>query len=72
MKTHYPRPPILDTIPRDRHAVIEASAGTGKTYTIEHLVVELILRGGHDDRRGPRPDLHRASGRRASQADPGQ
>jgi len=45
MKTHYPRPAILDTIPRDRHAVIEASAGTGKTYTIEHLVVELILRG---------------------------
>ncbi len=45
MRTHYPRPAILDTIPRDRHAVIEASAGTGKTYTIEHLVVELILRG---------------------------
>ena len=46
MKTHYSRPAILDTIPRDRHAVIEASAGTGKTYTIEHLVVELILQVG--------------------------
>jgi len=46
MSAHYPRPPILDAITRDRHAVIEASAGTGKTYTIEHLVVELLLRDG--------------------------
>jgi len=30
----------------DRHAVIEASAGTGKTYTLECLVVELILKEG--------------------------
>ena len=44
MTSHYPRPRILDKIPRDRHAVIEASAGTGKTYTIEHMVVELLLR----------------------------
>lgn len=27
----------------DRHAVIEASAGTGKTYTIENIVLRLIL-----------------------------
>ncbi len=27
----------------DRHAVIEASAGTGKTYTITHLVLRLLL-----------------------------
>lgn len=26
-----------------RHAVIEASAGTGKTYTIEHLVIQILL-----------------------------
>lgn len=39
----YERPRILDRIPRDRHAVIEASAGTGKTYTIEHLFTELLL-----------------------------
>lgn len=26
----------------DAHGVVEASAGTGKTYTIEHLVVELL------------------------------
>ena len=26
--------------------VIEASAGTGKTYTIEHLVVDLLMPGG--------------------------
>jgi ATP-dependent exoDNAse (exonuclease V) beta subunit len=30
----------------DRHAVIEASAGTGKTYTIEHLVRRLIGKKG--------------------------
>ena len=40
----YPRPSILDAIPLDRHAVIEASAGTGKTYTLEHLVVDRLLR----------------------------
>ena len=44
MTAHYPRPPILDKIPRDQHAVIEASAGTGKTFTIEHMVIELLLR----------------------------
>lgn len=46
MTARYPRPPILSTLPRSRHAVIEASAGTGKTYTIEHLVIDLILRAG--------------------------
>ena len=40
---YYERPEILDAIPKDRHAVIEASAGTGKTFTIEHLFVELLL-----------------------------
>jgi exodeoxyribonuclease V beta subunit len=38
-----PRPSVLASIPRDRPAVIEASAGTGKTFTLEHLVVELLL-----------------------------
>jgi exodeoxyribonuclease V beta subunit len=41
----YRRPLILKQIQRGRHAVIEASAGTGKTFTIEHLVVDLILSG---------------------------
>ena len=45
MTAHFPRPAILDRISLERHAVIEASAGTGKTYTIEHMVVDLILRG---------------------------
>ena len=27
----------------DRHGLIEASAGTGKTYTIENLVVRLLM-----------------------------
>ena len=52
-----------------QHAVIEASAGTGKTYTIEHMVVDLIVRGRVPLDRDPRPDLHRASGRRATAAD---
>ncbi|MFW6050068.1 MAG: UvrD-helicase domain-containing protein [Myxococcota bacterium] len=41
----YPRPEVLDDIRLDRPTVIEASAGTGKTYTLEHLVVELLVRG---------------------------
>jgi exodeoxyribonuclease V beta subunit len=43
MSAHYSRPLVLRDIPRNRHAVIEAAAGTGKTFTIEHLVVELLL-----------------------------
>ena len=35
----------IDQIDLDSHAVIEASAGTGKTYTIENLVIELLKRG---------------------------
>jgi exodeoxyribonuclease V beta subunit len=34
---------MLAKIPRGRHVVIEASAGTGKTYTIENLVIDLLL-----------------------------
>jgi exodeoxyribonuclease V beta subunit len=37
------RPAILKEIPHDRHAVIEASAGTGKTHAIEYLVLDLLL-----------------------------
>lgn len=37
------RPKILDELDPEKHAVIEASAGTGKTYTLEHLIVELVL-----------------------------
>jgi exodeoxyribonuclease V beta subunit len=32
----------VDEIDLDRHGFIEASAGTGKTYTIEHLVLRLL------------------------------
>jgi exodeoxyribonuclease V beta subunit len=38
-------PEQLEHIPRDRSAVIEASAGTGKTFLIEHLVVDRLIRG---------------------------
>ncbi len=37
------RPSILGSVPHDRPTVIEASAGTGKTFTLEHLVVDLLL-----------------------------
>ena len=46
MRQQYPRPAVLETLPRTGHVVIEASAGTGKTYTIEHLVVDLLMPGG--------------------------
>jgi exodeoxyribonuclease V beta subunit len=39
----YRRPPIIEQIPLDSHSVIEASAGTGKTFTIEHLVLRILL-----------------------------
>lgn len=40
----YKKPNILQDLARLKgHVVIEASAGTGKTYTLEHLVVELLL-----------------------------
>ncbi|MEJ2643090.1 MAG: UvrD-helicase domain-containing protein, partial [Desulfosarcinaceae bacterium] len=32
----------IDQFDLDRHGFIEASAGTGKTYTIEHLVLRLL------------------------------
>jgi exodeoxyribonuclease V beta subunit len=35
----------VESFDLDRHAVIEASAGTGKTYTLEHLVRRLLLAG---------------------------
>ena len=38
----YWQPQILNSILQSRHAVIEASAGTGKTFTIEHLFIELL------------------------------
>ncbi len=40
-----PRPEVLDRIPEAGHVVIEASAGTGKTYTLEHLIVDLVIEG---------------------------
>jgi len=43
------RPAVLDALRaadgRRRHAVLEASAGTGKTHTLEHLVLDLLLGG---------------------------
>lgn len=39
----YQRPGILKEIDSSRHAVIEASAGTGKTYVIERLFADLVL-----------------------------
>jgi exodeoxyribonuclease V beta subunit len=41
----YPKPPELAKL-GTRHAVVEASAGTGKTYVLEHLVIDLLLTRG--------------------------
>jgi exodeoxyribonuclease V beta subunit len=41
----YAFPPALRALPRGASAVVEASAGTGKTYLLEHLVVDRVLRG---------------------------
>ena len=41
----YRKPPQLAQLGL-RHAVVEASAGTGKTYILEHLVVDLLLSRG--------------------------
>jgi exodeoxyribonuclease V beta subunit len=35
--------PLFEAIKLDRHAIINASAGTGKTYTIQNLYVRLLL-----------------------------
>ena len=35
----------MEDIDLDRHGVVEAAAGTGKTYTLEHLVRRLLLAG---------------------------
>ncbi len=37
------KPEILEEIPTDASSVVEASAGTGKTFTLEHLIVELVI-----------------------------
>lgn len=53
MMVRVAKPDILTELTRSpRGAVIKAHAGTGKTFTIEHLVVELLLR--HDERLGRR------------------
>jgi len=41
----YGRPAILDEILDGGNKVIEASAGTGKTFAIENIVVDLLLTG---------------------------
>ena len=43
------RPRALGELKAGEHGVIEASAGTGKTYTIEHLVVDLLRRSAQEE-----------------------
>ncbi|CAM2068189.1 DNA helicase [Sulfidibacter corallicola] len=45
MSARYLKPAILHGCLTERDHIIEASAGTGKTYTIEHLVIDLIYNG---------------------------
>ena len=44
MSVRVTKPALLDDL-RSTHEVIEASAGTGKTYTLLRLVADLIIRG---------------------------
>ncbi|WP_243382327.1 UvrD-helicase domain-containing protein [Geothrix alkalitolerans] len=41
----YPKPAAFPDL-EPKHWVLEASAGTGKTFTLEHLVVDLVLTAG--------------------------
>ena len=41
----YPIPSALAQMQKEAHCVVEASAGTGKTYLIEHRVVDLLVSG---------------------------
>lgn len=41
--TRVPKPDVFENFDTDADALIEASAGAGKTYTLEHLVVEHVL-----------------------------
>ncbi len=43
------RPKVVDSVPRQGHVVVEASAGTGKTYFVEHLYVDRIVGGATVD-----------------------
>jgi exodeoxyribonuclease V beta subunit len=43
---------VWETIDLSRHGTIEASAGTGKTFTIENLVVRLLTQPSGDERGG--------------------
>jgi len=45
MTVRAPKPAAFPGLDKD-HWVLEASAGTGKTYTLEHLVVDLVLEAG--------------------------
>jgi len=45
MTPRYAKPAIVASVPKDRHVVIEASAGTGKTFALEHLLVDYVLAG---------------------------
>lgn len=46
----YRKPALLDRLAPGRHAVLEASAGTGKTYLLERLVADEVIRGVPLDR----------------------
>ena len=41
---------IWDRLDYQKNAVIEASAGTGKTYALEHVVRKLVVENGYDIR----------------------
>lgn len=42
--------PVWHRLEYDKDAIIEASAGTGKTYTLERIVLKLVCEKGYDIR----------------------
>ncbi len=42
-KLIYEAPTAVGELDTERHGVIDASAGTGKTYTLQHLLVQILL-----------------------------
>ena len=45
MTVRWPRPPALPD-PDARLVVVEASAGTGKTFFLEHRIADLVIAAG--------------------------
>ncbi len=41
--SYLPKPEIIEKLRPYKHSVLEASAGTGKTYALEHIVLDILI-----------------------------